>query len=132
LPAEPRPGRRLADRAARALAEAPEAVGEADRRRRLALARRRRRHGGHEHERAVRPAAHALDRVPANLRLVAAVRLEGGAVQSERLADRLGRLGAHGTGDVDVLFSHHEVLMSAAPAGSWSPERETPDESGAW
>src|SRR6185369_7448773 len=107
--------RGLADRHDRALAEAPEPVGQPDRRRRLSFARRGRRHRRHEDEGSVGTAADTIDDVPPDLRLVASVRLEVTAVQSKRLADRLDRLELHGACDVDVLFAHYGILMSAAP-----------------
>ena len=107
----PSDGSRMRDD--RALAEPAQPVGEADRGRRLALAGGRRRHRRHEHERAVRPRAAALDHLPADLRLVAPVRLEVAAVEAECLTDRLDRLELHRARDVDVLFSHVEILMTA-------------------
>ena len=129
LHAKDRSERRFADRDDGALAEPTQPVGQADRGGGFTLARRGRRHRRHEHERAVGPAADSVDHLPADLRLVASVGLEVSAVQSERLADRLDRLELHGAGDVDVLFSHYEVLMWAASAESRSGRGATPGES---
>ena len=106
LGAEDGPQRRLAHRDDRAFAEPPQPVGEPDRGRRLAFPGGRRCHRGDEHERPVRAGAGALDCLPADLRLVAPVRLEVASVQPERLADRLDRLELHSAGDVDILLSH--------------------------
>ncbi len=76
LHAEGRTEARFAQTQHRALAELIERVGEADRRRRLALARGGRRHGGNQHELAVRPVLQRADIVERDLRLVVPVRLE--------------------------------------------------------
>ena len=86
LDAEHRAERRLAQAGDRLLADVAETLGEADERRRLALAGLRRRHAGHAHELAVGPVAQAVDDARFDLALVATVGLDLLGLQAAGLA----------------------------------------------
>jgi hypothetical protein len=111
LDPEDRPERRLAQARDRTLADVAEPLGEADERRRLALAGLRRRHAGHADQLAVRLAGHAVDHVERDLRLVAAVGLDLRGLETTGLRDRLDRDQLRFLGDLQA------ALHVACPSG---------------
>ena len=84
--------RGLADADDGLLADAVQAVAEADRRRRLAFAGRRRVDGGDEDQLAVLAAPHRLDELGGDLRLVVAVGQQVLGRDADLRADLLDRL----------------------------------------
>ncbi len=105
LHAEGRPERRLAQAEHRLLADVVERVGEADRRRRLALAGGRRRDRGDQDQLAVLLVLERLDVVHRHLGLVVAVGFEIFRRDAELLArDVHDRPLLRGLGDFDVGF----------------------------
>ena len=102
LQAEARAERRLAERDRRLLAHAVERIGEADARRRLALAGRRRVDGRDEDELAVRLVLHTRIRLRRDFRLVFSVKLQLIVRDAQLCGDLLNRTHLSFLCDFDI------------------------------
>ena len=126
LAAEDRPHRRLPQRQGRVLADPVQALGQADRRRRLPLAGRRRRDGRDQDQLAAR--ARRLGPVQGlepHLRLVAAVRLEVLGVDLQ-VGRHLGdRPAARFPRDCDML-AVPSIKMAVSATRAATPRRTLP------
>ncbi len=106
---EHRAERRLAQAEDRAAADVAHALGERDRRRRLALAGLRRGHPGDADQLAVGPVGEPVERGQRDLALVAAVRLDLLGLEAELGADLLDRPQLRVLGDLEAVL-HRLVL----------------------
>jgi hypothetical protein len=113
--------RRLAQHRHRALADPPQAVGEPDRRRGLALSRRRRRHRRDQHEPAVGLRAAPLDGLPGDLGLGATERLELLGGETDGGPDLLDGPEGDGARDLEILLSHALLDLSPGLASECQP-----------
>ena len=117
LDPEDRPERRLADRHRRPLADPVQALGQADRGRRLALAERRRRDPGDHDVLAPRVGRlEPLDRRQGHLRLARSVLLDLVVAQAQVVGDVDDRPRGDRAGDLEVRGEAHWEATPAAMA----------------
>ena len=126
LDAEAGPERRLAQAAHGLLADAVEAVAEADRGRGLALAGRRRADGRDEDELAVLVLLRGADEIGGDLGLVGPVVQQRAVGDADLLSDLHDRLHLRFARNLDVGLHGHVCVLPSTSSRASSPRRRGP------